>query len=75
MAAEADLSTGVALVEFTPLVREVVEEGRTAYGFLLTLDPADGVGIPAEDAPRFLGISNASLDVSYMRVGPRPRER
>jgi hypothetical protein len=74
IAADVDLRSGVAVLDVTPLVKEVVEEGWPAHGFLLTRDPADGVGVPAEDASRFGALSGATVSVRYVRVGPRPRE-
>jgi hypothetical protein len=72
VAVEVDLRGNSAVFDLTPLVKEVVEEGRESHGFLLTRDPDDGIGIPIEDLDRFQGLSGATITVSYVRVGPRP---
>jgi hypothetical protein len=68
--AELDFTRGAATAVFdvTAIVKEVLESGMTADGFLLTADPVEGAGIPLADAARFGTLSSATLDVTYHRV-------
>ena len=58
----------------TILVKEMVEHRMFADGFILTVDPERGVGIPIADLPRLQALGSASLEIIYRKVGP-PRDR
>jgi len=68
--AELDLAGGGATATFdvTAILKEVVEEGLTADGFLLTVDPVAGTGISVADLTRFGTLTGATFDVSYRNV-------
>jgi hypothetical protein len=68
--AELDFARGGATATFdvTAILKEVLESGMTADGFLLTVDPADGTGIASGDLTRFGTLSTATLDVQYRKV-------
>jgi hypothetical protein len=68
--AELDFARGGATASFdvTAILKEVLESGMAADGFLLTVDPADGTGIASDDLTRFGTLSTATLDVQYRRV-------
>ncbi|HMB69182.1 MAG TPA: hypothetical protein VKU85_07710 [bacterium] len=78
-AAEVNLARGGAAVVFdvTAILKEVIEAGMTADGFLLTVDPATGIGIPSADLGRFGTLSGATLEVTYrpLPAGLLARER
>jgi hypothetical protein len=76
--ARLDLRGGASEMAFdvTALLKEIVESGREAHGFILTVTPADGVGLRVEDLPRFAGLANAALEVKYRALPERrPRAR
>jgi hypothetical protein len=76
-AADVDLSrgSGTAVFDVTSMLKDVLESGMTADGFLLTVDPADGVGIPVTDLTRFGTLATATFDVRYRNVPPRRMSR
>jgi hypothetical protein len=66
---------GVGVVDMTSMLKDVLESGMTADGFLLTVDPVDGVGIPVTDLTRFGTLATATFDVRYRNVPPRRMSR
>ena len=68
----AEVSAGQSEVVFDVSipVKEILEYGAANRGFLVTVEPAAGLGLRAADAEA-LRLSNASLDVSYRQI-PRP---
>jgi hypothetical protein len=63
-------------IDVSSLVKEVVEYGLDAHGFLLTVAPNSGDGIRSEDLARFSGLANAALEVTYRNVPePPPGDR
>jgi hypothetical protein len=75
--ARLDLRADASEVAFdvTGLMKEIVEAGMEAHGFILTLAPADGVGIRVEDLSRLGSLADAALEIEYRRVPPRPSRR
>jgi hypothetical protein len=73
--ADIDLAKGssTVFVSVTEIMKEL-EEGDASNGFLVTVDPADGIGLKEEDLPRFDGLASASLEVSWRRVPAKPIE-
>jgi hypothetical protein len=71
-AADLDLSSGTATAVFdvTGILKEVLESGMTADGFILTVDPVGGVGVSVADLTRFGTLGTASFDVRYRNVPP-----
>jgi hypothetical protein len=55
----------------TPL-KEVIEAGMDADGFILTLSPTDGRGIPADALSRFADLDEATVTIRYKRIPPAP---
>jgi hypothetical protein len=54
------------------MLKEIVEGEMAADGFLLTVDPVEGVGLRVEDLPRFAGLSLGAVELYYRKV-PRIR--
>jgi hypothetical protein len=73
---ELDLNrSGAELVfDMTRVVKEIVEEGAFADGFVVTVDPTDGIGLRAEDVRRFQNLASASLELKYRNIHPRRRD-
>lgn len=70
--ASVDLSrSGSVVVDLTPLVKEIVEWERPAYGFLVTVDPAEGDGLASSEASRLAGIADGTLDIRWRKTTPR----
>lgn len=71
---ELDLDGGGELTfDMTRVAKEIVEEGVYADGFLLTVDPADGIGLLSDDVERFQGLASASVEIAYRNVHPHRR--
>lgn len=64
----------VLAFDVTLLVKEIVEHDGESLGFLLTVDPEEGVGLPSEDLTRFEGFSSATIEVHYRHM-PRVAQR
>ncbi|MFN8178133.1 MAG: hypothetical protein U0167_09395 [bacterium] len=64
-----DLRTGPTevVLDVTGLVKEVVERRMPGDGFILSVDPRSGVGLPVADLPRFVGLGAATLQVTYRK--------
>lgn len=58
--------------DVTNVVKEVMEEGYEPYGFLITSEPSEGIGLQEGDLGRFSEIADGSLEVSWRRVPPKP---
>jgi hypothetical protein len=73
--ADIDLSKGASTVsaDVTEIMK-TLENGEISNGFLVTVDPADGIGLKETDLPRFDGIANASLEVTWRKVPAKPLE-
>ncbi len=74
--ARAELNLGApgpVSIDVTSLVKEIVEDGYTCYGFILTADRSVGVGISSEDLSRFENLGAAEMDISYRTTPPLPR--
>lgn len=75
--AEVDLSRGASSTawDVTSLVKEVLEGGQTFHGLLVTSSGSeDGGGIRTEDAARLSNLANATIELTYRRAPPIPRE-
>lgn len=55
----------------TPL-KEIVEMGMEADGFILTLSPVEGLGIPSDALERFAGLDEATVTIRYKPLPPTP---
>jgi hypothetical protein len=53
-------------VDFTVLLKEIVEHGMTAYGFVVL--PDDGEGLTPSDLASLAGLSNGMMEVSWRKV-------
>jgi hypothetical protein len=70
--AELNLGRGAGQVsvDVTSILKEIVEDGYTCHGFLLTVDRSEGIGFSEADLARVANLGNARLDVSYRAVPP-----
>jgi hypothetical protein len=73
---EIDLSRGATTVglDLTLLIEEIVEAGRAADGFLITVDPSQGRGLSAEDVQRLQGLRTGGVEIECRTV-PHPIQR
>jgi hypothetical protein len=70
---ELGRGAGPVAVDVTNVVKEILEEKEPFHGFLVTAHPAEGVGLRGQDLFRFAGLTNASLELSWRKVPPKPR--
>jgi hypothetical protein len=72
-----DLARGAttATLDVTTIVKEVVEAGMSADGFILSVVPREGDGICVEDLARLAGLASATLAVSYVKMPSIERRR
>jgi hypothetical protein len=70
--AEVDFTrgTGTAVFDVTGVLKEMLEAGMTADGFILTVNPVDGMGIPVADVARFGTLATATFDLRYRKAPP-----
>jgi hypothetical protein len=69
--ADADvLAGGEARFDVTVVVKEILEHGVEAHGFLLTVAPDAGEGIGAADRAALEGFAGATLEVQYRELPP-----
>jgi len=61
--------------DLTTALKEVVEAGMEADGFILTLSPVEGHGIPADALDRFADLEDATVKIRYKRIPPAPTVR
>ncbi|HMB68322.1 MAG TPA: hypothetical protein VKU85_03390, partial [bacterium] len=57
--------TATAVFDVTAILKETLEHGMFADGYLLTVDPKDGAGLSVADLTRFGTLAGATLDVKY----------
>lgn len=60
-------SAGVATFDITVIAKEMLEHGMANYGFILTIDPDEGVGLPASDLDALDALSGATVQVDWRR--------
>jgi hypothetical protein len=63
---------GEIVFDITILAKDILEHGVPNRGFLLTIDPGEGVGIPPGDVDAW-DLQGASVEVQYRRTPPPPR--
>lgn len=75
-AAEIQLSRGAGpvAVDITRAMKEILENGEQWNGIIMTTDPREGIGIDSDDVARFSNLANATIDVSWRKVPPKPIE-
>ena len=61
------------IFDVTIMAKEILEYGAPNLGFLLTIDPGEGLGVPGADLVRLGSLSGARLEVEYRRTPPPPR--
>jgi hypothetical protein len=61
--------------DLTVPLKEVLEVGMPADGFILTLSPIDGRGIPADALAHFADLDRATVAISYKVLPPGLRDR
>jgi hypothetical protein len=73
---EVDLSSSSEVrIDVTGLMKELLEAGLEADGFILTVDPREGLGIASGDVSSFSGLSGATLEMTYRKSPPAPGQR
>lgn len=60
--------------DITMLAKEILEHGADNLGFLVSMDPKRGEGLPAEDIEGWDELSGVEVEVQYRRV-PRASAR
>ena len=67
--ARAEVSGGSveAIFDITVIAKEMLEHGMTNYGFILTLEPSEGLGLPEADLEAFESLSGATVEVDWRR--------
>ena len=55
------------------LAKEILQYDVPNRGFILTIDPGQGLGLPGEDLSRLGALSGATVEVQYRPVPPRGR--
>lgn len=69
--ARVDLSqAGPVVVDVTTVVKEVVEGGMRAHGYLVAVDGRGAQGLSPVELARLAGLSTASMDVTWRRLPP-----
>jgi hypothetical protein len=62
-------AAGTIGIDVTNIVLEILDGSVEAHGFLLTVPPHDGNGLPPADLVRFQGVRDGRLEISYRTVG------
>lgn len=72
--AKADLRRGSGSLTFdlTTALMEEVREGGDFYGFLVTVDEAEGEGLRSTDVSLLDGVANASVTLTYRGLPTGP---
>jgi hypothetical protein len=60
------------LFDLTTPLKEIVESGMVADGFILTLAPVEGRGIPSDAVARFADLDEATITIRYRNLPPVP---
>lgn len=63
---------GTVSVDVTSIVKEVLQARMTAYGFILTTDPAQSTALSAPDLTRLQSLGSATVEVTYRNTPRRP---
>jgi len=63
------------IFDLTVPLKEVLEVGVPADGFILTLSPIEGRGIPAEALSRFANLDQATVRILYKVLPPGRQDR
>jgi hypothetical protein len=61
--------------DFTVPLKQVLEMGMPADGFILTLSPIDGRGIPSDALARFANLDRATVSIRYTVLPPLAARR
>jgi hypothetical protein len=61
--------------DLTTVFKEMLEEEMATDGFILTVDPAEGMGIAAVDVSRFASLTAGTFEVTYVAMAPPPGKR
>jgi hypothetical protein len=69
--ADIDLENGSSTA-LTNVLKDVFEQDQPFFGFLVTADPADGIGLKEGDVSRFEGLASATIEVSWRKTPPKP---
>ena len=65
---------GEAIFDITVIAKEMLEHGMTNYGFILTVDPGEGLGLPAEDLEELESLAGATVQVEWRRKPALPAQ-
>lgn len=63
---------GPVILDVTTVVKDLVEGGRRAYGFVVAADGAEEEGLSQADLARLAGLSNATIDVVWRKTSGAP---
>jgi hypothetical protein len=58
------------MFDLTVPLKEVLEVGMPADGFILTLAPVEGRGIPSDELGRFVNFDRATVRILYKVLPP-----
>jgi len=71
---ELDLArSGTVSIDATSLLKEMIEGGMTAYGFILTEGSGGGNGLSTAAIARLQNLGSATLELHYRKTPPKPR--
>ena len=71
----AQAERGNLLVDVTVILKEILEYDAADMGFILTVDPAAGLGFTSEEMSRLSGLTGAKLVVEYRSIPQSRVER
>lgn len=63
---------GPVILDLTTVVKDLVEGGRRAYGFVIAADGAEEEGLSQADVARLAGLSTATIDVVWRKTSGAP---
>jgi len=66
-------SRGEMIFDITLLAEEIIGHGAPNRGFILTIAPDQGLGLPAADLLALRSLSGATVQIEYRRRPPTPR--
>lgn len=63
---------GPVILDMTTVVKDLIEGGRDAHGFMLAADGAEEEGLSQVDLSRLTGLSTATIDVVWRKTSGAP---
>jgi hypothetical protein len=65
-------SDGEAIFDITVIAKEMLEHRMSNYGFILTVDPAEGLGVPARELEDLESMEGATVQLEWRRKPTLP---